>query len=216
MIILLAVIAATYTITMVIFNEVINDFRFRPVISFQSGGMAVERPSFCCNNNNNNNNGEIRYFSSPMFSFTVPTAFECACLLITACCGVATAVAAGRDGPESLGTALYSRSDAVAGTRNWSDDELTELRCRVAVEPLVPTAIPEDANDFLVYFDVVKNRTAKIRSTVVRKRATLMVADAIGAYLYARLLPAIGMLYYEGKVEYSTAKRLHDLMRKIK
>lgn len=147
--------------------------------------------------------------------FAIPRLFKYACLLLVTTCSVHM-TGTGRTGPESLGTVLYTAADAVVGARNWTDDERIELLCRAAVGSLVPTRVPNNAGDFLAYFRLIGEKTAKIRSTVGRKRATVMVADAIGAYLYARLLPAARALYYDGELEYSTAKRLHDLTRKIK
>jgi len=120
----------------------------------------------------------------------------------------------GRPGP-GLGTALYAASDATAA-RRWTDAERTELRCRQSVGRLVPGRVPDDARRFLAYFRLVESRAADVRSAVARKRVALAVADAIGAYLHARMLPAARARYYDGALDYATAKRLHDLLAKIK
>lgn len=112
-----------------------------------------------------------------------------------------------------LGTTLYTLSDIK---RKWTDTDSIKLQCRMLVGSLVPTKVPENENDFLNYFVSIKNHTDKIDSAVGRKRALVMFADAIGGYLYARMLPQIRILYYEGKLKYSTTKRLHDLIKKIK
>lgn len=112
-----------------------------------------------------------------------------------------------------LGTTLYTLSDIK---RKWTGTESYELQSRMLVGSLVPTKIPENENDFLDYFVSIKNATNKIDSAVGRKRVLVMVADAIGGYLYAKMLPQVRILYYEGKLKYSTTKRLHDLMKKIK
>jgi hypothetical protein len=111
------------------------------------------------------------------------------------------------------GTTLYTISDI---RRKWTDTESFELQGRMLVGSLIPTKIPENENDFLDYFVSIKRSIDKIHSAVGRKRAMVMVADAIGGYLYAKMLPQIRIFYYEGKFKYSTTKRLHDLMKKIK
>lgn len=113
-----------------------------------------------------------------------------------------------------LGTNLYTLSD-VHG-RVWTDTEEVELLCRISVGSLVPTKVPQNGDDFIKYFVLMKNNIDKIASTAGRKRAMIMVADAIGSYLYAKMLPVVRALYYDGKSGYSTTKRLHDLMKKIK
>jgi len=143
--------------------------------------------------------------------------FAVAAVLLSSACASWPSVAAagpGRPGP-GLGTALYTASDAAA-TRKWTDGERTELRCRESVGRLVPGRVPDDARLFLAYFRLIENRAADIRSAVGRKRAALAVADAIGAYLHAKMLPAARARYYDGALDYPTAKRLHDLMAKIK
>lgn len=116
----------------------------------------------------------------------------------------------------NFGTTLYSSSDLK---RKWTDFERTELQRRILVGSLIPgtNQTPDDfGNGFLEYFALINRNIVKIDSVVERKRTMVMVADAIGSYMYAKLLPEVRLLYYEGKLKYSLVKRLHDLMKKIK
>lgn len=116
----------------------------------------------------------------------------------------------------NFGTTLYTSSDIK---RKWTDVERIELHRRMLVGSLIPgtNQTPEDFGDVILdYFELIKRNVDKIDSVVERKRTMVMVADAMGSYIYAKLLPEVRVLYYEGKFKYSPVKRLHDWMKKIK
>lgn len=115
---------------------------------------------------------------------------------------------------EDPGTSLYKRSDVG---RRWTDGQVVDLQCRMVIGSLVPTKIPTNSDIFLNYIELVKNvSNIKLGLTTKKKRAMVMVADAIGGYLYSKLLPNDKMLYYDGKASYVTTQRLYNLMKKIK
>lgn len=115
-----------------------------------------------------------------------------------------------------LGTTLYTQSDLDRA--KWTYDEQIDLRCRMAAESLVPGRVPANGADaFLGYFDLLRDvANTKFGSELGRKRAMVAVTDAIGGYMYVKLLPRVRRSYYEARLDYSTAKRLHDLMANIK
>lgn len=128
--------------------------------------------------------------------------------------GIFAATAAAAAG--LLGTTLYTRSDLDRA--KWTYDEQIDLRCRMAAESLVPGHVPANGADaFLGYFDLLRDvANTKFGSESGRKRAMVAVTDAIGGYMYAKLLPRARRSYYEARLDYPTAKRLHDLMANIK
>lgn len=142
-------------------------------------------------------------------------------MAICACFVASKHFAFGTTGPpdsNQLGTALYGPSD-LAEDRKWTEDEQIELRCRMSIGALVPGRVPTGngaVDVFVKYFDLIRDSADRIESIVLRKRTMVLVADAIGSYLHARMLPEIRALYYEGKVNYTSTKRLHDLAKKIK
>lgn len=119
----------------------------------------------------------------------------------------------------TYGTVLYRRSDAL-NERQWTEADVIDLLYRIAVDVLVPAdtaAIAVDPDAFLRYYELVQQQlNLTIVSAANRKRATVAVADAIGSYLHAVALPRIRVLYYRGKLSYDKAKRMHDLIQKIK
>lgn len=128
----------------------------------------------------------------------------------------ATGIFAATAATGNLGTALYTRSDLDRA--KWTYDEQIDLRCRMTAESLVPGRVPANGADaFLAYFDLLRDvANTKFGSESGRRRAMVAVTDAIGGYMYAKLLPRARWSYYEARLDYPTAKRLHDLMANIK
>lgn len=143
-----------------------------------------------------------------------------AMMVVGCCCACLVAALAGRDPAaprdNNFGTALYGPGDAAVG-RTWTDRERAGLLCRMSVGRLVPTRTPDDARVLLDYFALVGNMSARYAGTAKRRRALrTAAADALGGYLYAEVLPRVRMLYYEGRSDYPTTRRLHDLAKNIK
>lgn len=116
--------------------------------------------------------------------------------------------------PDAQGTVLYKLTDVDRKT--WTYADLMELQIRKSVGLLIPSTNFSDGERFLEYFDVIKGEAKKIVSSVARKRAMMLVLDALGGYLHTKLLSHAKQQYYEGQATYSTVKRLHDLDKTIK
>lgn len=112
----------------------------------------------------------------------------------------------------NVGTSLYTKSDT---TKFWTEQESIKLQGRKIVEQLFPTRIP-DGDEFIKYMQLIVDKSGIIDSDQRRKQIMVMVADAIGGYMYGVLLPKIKMSYYDGRVNFGVTSKLYGLMRKIK
>lgn len=135
----------------------------------------------------------------------------CTCIIAVLC--IADYIFGIEQYSDNFGTTLYTQLNIK---KNWTNNERIELQCRMLVGSLIPTKIPEDGDVFLTYFNLIKNHTNKINSVASRKRTMIMIVDAIGGYLHAKMLPQNILLYYDGKSKYSTTKRLYNLVKAIK
>ncbi|VVC30009.1 Hypothetical protein CINCED_3A016216 [Cinara cedri] len=141
---------------------------------------------------------------------------SCTCFVVITLLLCADAVfsdAIAEQNAANFGTTLYTKSDVE---KHWTDTELIALQCRMLIGWLIPTKIPDNGETFLAYFDLIKNHTTKINSLAIRKRTMIIIVDAIGGYMHTKMLPQFKLFYYDGKMKYSTMKRLHDLLKAIK
>lgn len=112
----------------------------------------------------------------------------------------------------NVGTSLYEKRDK---TKFWTEQESIRLQSRKIVDQLLPTRIP-DGVAFIRYVKLIVDKSGIIDSDQRRKQIMVVVADAIGGYMYGVLLPKIKMSYYDGRVGFDVTSTLYELMRKIK
>lgn len=112
----------------------------------------------------------------------------------------------------NVGTSLYEKRDTI---KFWTEQESIRLQSRKIVDQLLPTRIP-DGVAFIKYMKLIVDKSGIIDSDQRRKQIMVVVADAVGGYMYGVLLPKIKMSYYDGRVGFDVTNKLYGLMRKIK
>ncbi|KAG8330125.1 hypothetical protein J6590_070106 [Homalodisca vitripennis] len=116
--------------------------------------------------------------------------------------------------PPNLKTVLFKETDLM--TRCWSLYEVNLLLNRRVMQDLVPRKIPKDLPMLLRYLKNVEEIILEIPAGINQTLVMSAMADVIGAYLQAIVIPIANEAYYAGNVDYSTVYELHGLLDKWK
>ncbi|KAF7382927.1 hypothetical protein HZH66_013329 [Vespula vulgaris] len=121
---------------------------------------------------------------------------------------------------ENIGTVLFEKGDYMK--RCWTSEEFTILNSRRMFQDILPKVkVIDYQNDQYIallmdYFHICLD---SVRILSIGKTKHLMLkalADAMGGYLRAYILPFTKQSYYAGNIKYHNAKKLFELYEELK
>ncbi|KAK2578761.1 hypothetical protein KPH14_008867 [Odynerus spinipes] len=121
---------------------------------------------------------------------------------------------ASRNG-ENIGTVLFERGDCAK--RCWSTEEFTILNSRRMFQDILPKVkVIDYQNDQYIallmdYFHVCLETVRKLSIGKTKHLMLKALADAMGGYLRAYILPLTKQSYYAGNIKYHNARKLFEL-----
>ncbi|KAI4496379.1 hypothetical protein M0804_000189 [Polistes exclamans] len=121
---------------------------------------------------------------------------------------------------ENIGTVLFERGDCMK--RCWTNEEFTILNSRRMFQDILPKVnIIDYQNDQYIallmdYFHICFESVRKLSIGKSKHLMLKALADVMGGYLRAYILPLTKQSYYAGNIKYHNARKLFELYDELK